>query len=182
MTPSPEPSPQTGARLSDHPHPQPGLRRVTGWLIAAGLLGIAVGVAGLLALAIGYRLPLLPLAAIFLATLTVPLLLLSVLHPQVTVYEQGLWLKPLIWRGSWVPWSALTGLHDHTLIQRGQRTRWDRARDGHLITVAGALPLVYVVVSVMGGLGVRRAFGVATHSHRDYPALLGAIRRNLPRD
>lgn len=177
----PEPSPQTGARLSDHPHPQPGLRRVTGWLIAAGLLGIVAGVVGLLALAIGYRLPLLPLAAIFLATLAAPLLLLSVLHPQVTVYEQGLWLKPLLWRGSWVTWSALAGLHDHTLIQRGQRTRWDRARDGHLITVAGALPPMYAIVGLMAGLGVRRAFGVATHSHRDYAALLGAIRRNLPR-
>ncbi|MEL7674931.1 MAG: hypothetical protein AAGU78_14420 [Chloroflexota bacterium] len=181
MTHPPEPSSDTGARLSDHPHPQPGLRRVTGWLVAAGLLGIAAGVAGLLALAIGYRLPLLPLAAVFLGALAAPLLLLSMLHPQVTVYERGLWLKPLIWRASWVPWGALAGLHDHTLIQRGKRTRWDRARDGHLITVAGALPPVYAVVGLMAGLGARRAFGVATHSHRDYPALLSAIRRHLPR-
>lgn len=181
MTHPPEPSLETGARLSDHPHPQPGLRRVTGWLIAAGLGGIALGAAGLLALAIGYRLPLLPLAAAFLGTLAAPLLLLSVLHPQITVFEQGLWLKPLLWRGSWLPWGALTGLHDHTLIQRDRRTRWERERNGYLITATGALPLVYAVVGLMAGLGARRAFGIAAHSHRDYPALLSAIRRHLPR-
>jgi len=170
----------TGQMLSDHAHPRPALRQVTGWLVAAGLLGIAVGVAGLLALGIGYRLPLLPLAAIFLVTLAAPLLLLSVLHPQITVYERGLWLQPLIWRGSWVPWDALAGLHDHTLIQRGKRARWDQAREGHLITVAGALPAVYAVVGWMAGLGNRRAFGIASHSHREYAALRRVIRQHVP--
>ena len=171
----------TGARLSEHAHPRPALRRVTGWLVGAGLIGIAAGVAGLLALAIGYRLPLLPLAAIFLAALALPLLQLSTLHPAITVYERGLWLKPLLWRGSWIPWGALTGLHDHTLIQRGKRTRWDQAREGHLITVEGALPPVYAVVGRMAGLGGRRAFGITAHSHTDYAALLSVIKRHLPR-
>jgi len=76
----------TGARLSDHAHPRPVLRRITGWLVAAGLVGIGFGIVGLLALGIGYGLPLMPLAAFFLATLAVPLLLLSVLHPHITVY------------------------------------------------------------------------------------------------
>ena len=120
-------SERTGARLSEHAHPRPALRRVTGWLVTAGLIRHWVGVIGLLVLAIGYRLLLLALAAIFLAALAVPLLL-SALHPAITVYERGLWLKPLVWQGSWVPWDALTGLHDHTLIQRGKRTRWDTSR------------------------------------------------------
>ena len=171
----------TGARLSEHAHPRPALRRVTGWLVAAGLIGIVAGVAGLLALAIGYRLPLLALAAIFLAALAVPLLQLSALHPVITVYERGLWLKPLVWRGSWVPWDALTDLHDHTLIQRGKRTRWDASREGHLFTVRGALPPVYAVVGWAAGLGGRRAFGIAAHSHTAYAALLSAIKRHVPR-
>ncbi len=174
-------SERTGARLSEHAHPRPALRRVTGWLVAAGLIGIVVGVIGLLVLAIGYRLLLLALAAIFLAALAVPLLQLSALHPAITVYERGLWLKPLVWQGSWVPWDALTGLHDHTLIQRGKRTRWDTSREGHLITVTGALPVVYAVVGWMAGLGSRRAFGIAAHSHTDYAALLSAIKRHIPR-
>jgi len=170
----------TGAGLSTHAYPRPALRRVTGWLVGAGLAGIGFGVVGLLTLAIGYRLVLLPLAAFFLATLAAPLLLLSVLHPQITVYERGLWLKPLLWRGSWVPWEALTGLHDHTLIQRSRRTRWERPREGHLITVEGALPPVYSIVGWMGGLGNRRAFGIASHSHTDYAALRSAIRGHVP--
>lgn len=171
----------TGARLSDHPHPRPALRRVTGWLIAGGLAGIAVGIAGLLVLGIGYRLPLLVLAAVFLAGLAPPLLLLSALHPRITVYERGLWLQPLLWRGSWVPWDALAGIHDHTLIQRTRRTRWEREREGRLISVAHGLPPIYAVVGRMAGLGRRRAFGIASHSHCDYPALLAAIRRHMPR-
>lgn len=181
MIPIAESELMTGAMLSEHPHPRPALRRVTGWLVGAGLAGIGFGVAGLLALAIGYRLLLLPLAAVFLATLAAPLLLLSVLHPHVTVYERGLWLKPLLWPASWVPWDALTGLHDHTLIQRSSRTRWERAREGHLITVAGALPPVYLVVGWMAGLGNKRAFGIASHSHTGYSALRSAIRQRAPR-
>lgn len=172
----------TGARRSEHAHPRPALRRITGWAVGAGLIGIALGVGGLLALGIGYRLPLMPLAAIFLALLAVPLLLLSVLHPHVTVYERGLWIKPLLWRGSWVPWEAITGLHEHTLIQREKRTRWDRAREGRIITVDQALPPVYAVVGVMAGLGWARGFGIASHSHQDYAGLLSAVRRHMPRD
>ena len=76
---------------------------------------------GLLALGIGYGLPLLPLMAFFLATLAAPLLLLTVLHPQVTVYPDGLWLKPLVWRGTWVPWAAIASIEDHTLIRAGSK-------------------------------------------------------------
>ena len=176
----PHPS-QTGVPLSDHPYPRRAWRRLTGVLAAAGLAGIVFGVAGLLALGLGYGLPLLLLMAIFLAALAVPLLLLTVQHPRVTVYEDGLWLKPLIWPGSWVPWSAIASIEDHTLIRRGQQRDRDREHFGQILVVEGALPPLYTIVGMMAGLGRVRAFGISTYSHADYPRLFNAIQRHKSR-
>jgi len=74
------------------------MRRITGALIALGIGGALVGITGLLVLGIGYGLPLLPLSAVFLAAMLVPLIQLAALHPRVTVYERGLWVKPMLWR------------------------------------------------------------------------------------
>src|SRR5690554_7296136 len=65
-------------------------------------------------------------------------------------------------------------LFPYTTLFRSQ------AREGHLITVAGALPAVYAVVGWMAGLGNRRAFGIASHSHREYAALRRVIRQHVP--
>ena len=171
----------SGDPLSDHPYPRRTWRRLTGWLAAAGLAGIVFGVIGLLALGIGYGLPLLLLMAFFLATLAVPLLLLTVLHPHITVYPDGLWLKPLVWRGTWVPWAAIASIEDHTLIRRGQQRDRDTEHFGQIIVVDGALPPLYAIVGMMAGLGRARAFGISTYSHTDYPRLLNAIQRHKPR-
>ncbi len=125
--------------------------------------------------------PLLPVMAVFLAILAAPLLLLTVLHPHIMVYERGLWIKPLLWRGCWIGWESVACIEDHTLIQRGKRTRWDKARDGHLIVVDEGLPRAFEIVGIMGGLGRERAFGIATHSHVDYKALLNAIQQQKDR-
>lgn len=172
---------RSGVPLSDHPYPRRAWRQLTGVLVAAGLAGIVFGVIGLLALGIGYGLPLLPLMAIFLAALAVPLLLLTVQHPRVTVYEDGLWLQPLVWRGHWVPWAAIASIEDHTLIRRGQARDRDTEHFGQLIVVEGALPPLSAIVGMMAGLGRVRAFGISTHSHADYPRLLNAIQRHKPR-
>jgi hypothetical protein len=163
-----------GALISDHPYPRPALRQVTGWLVALGLIGDAFAVIGLL-------IPLLPLMAIIMAVLDAPLLLLTVLHPHITVYENGLWLKPLLWHGSWLPWEALSRMEDHTLIQRGQQTRRQTPREGRLIVVDRGLPRLYEIVGIMAGLGRVRAFGIASPAHQDYPALFNAIQRHKPR-
>ncbi len=169
-----------GARLAEHGYPHPALRPIMAGLIVFGLAGIAVSVIGLLALAIIYALPLLPLMAFFLATLAMPLLLLSVLHPHITVHEHGLWLKPLVWRGVWVPWEAIARIEDHTLIQRGKSKDRQREHFGQLIVVDAGLPGVYLVVGLMAGLGRVRAFGISTHGHTDYTALRNTIQRRKP--
>lgn len=125
VPPAPRPS---GAPLAVHGHPQPRLRRLSALLIALGLAGAGIGVAGLALLGLIYRLPLLVLAAGFLAILALPLVQLAVMHPQITVYAEGLWLQPLLGRGTWVPWAAIVRLAEHTLIQRGTTKAGQRAR------------------------------------------------------
>jgi hypothetical protein len=171
--------PAYGALLSDHPHPRPALRQIMAGLVALGLIGDVFGVIGLLVLGIGYQLPLLPLIGFFLATLAAPLLLLTVLHPRITVYESGLWIKPLLWPGRWIAWDAVSRIEDHTLIRRGKQTNWAKEHEGQLIVVDHGLPRVYVIVGLMAGLGRVRAFGISTYSHTDYKTLLGAIKRQM---
>lgn len=170
-----------GALIAEHPHPRPALRRITGWLLRLGLAGCAAGIAGLLLLAIIHALPLLGLMALFLAALALPLLQLAVLHPAITVYEDGLWLEPLVGPGVWVPWAAIERIEEHTLIRRGVEKDRQREHFGRLV-VAGGLPRLFAVVGGMAGLGWRvRAFGISTHSHVDYTDLLKTIQRHKGR-
>lgn len=172
---------ERGAWVADHPYPRPALRRLTGLVVTAGLAAAAFGVIGLVVVGVALGLPLLPVMALFLAVLIVPLLLLTVLHPAITVYERGLWLQPLVWRGVWLPWEAITRLEDHTLIRRGKEKDRHVEHFGKLIVVDDGLPRVYVVVGIMAGLGTARAFGISTLGHADYKALLNAIQRHKPR-
>lgn len=170
--------PAWGERLSDHPHPRPFLRRLTALLLALGIAGAVAGVVGLVALGVGYGLPLLPLGAIFLAALIVPLVQLTALHPRVTVYEGGLWVKPLLWRGCWVAWDAIDRLETHTLIRRGTTKAGQREFKGELVVVRRGLSWPFASVGFMAGLGWRtRAFGIAAHSHVDYARLRRAIKQ-----
>lgn len=169
-----------GALISDHPHPRPLLRRLTALALAAGIGGAVLGIAGLLMLGVGYGLPLLLLSVPFLAALLVPLLQLAVMHPQVTVYEGGLWLRPMLGRAIWLAWDDIARLADHTLIRRGQPRPRDREHFGQLVVVERGLPPVFLTVGWMAGLGWRvRAFGISTHSHTDYETLRQAIARGV---
>jgi hypothetical protein len=168
---------ERGALISDHPHPRPALRGLTAILVMAGLFGDVAGVIGLLVMSVILRMPLLPLVAFFLATLCVPLILLAVLHPRVTVYERGLWIRPLIGRGSWVPWDAISRIAPHTLIQRGVTKEHQREHFGQLIVVEHGLAWPFLMVGVMAGLGRVRVFGISTHGQQDYATLHRTIKR-----
>ena len=176
------PDPMRGALLSDHPHPHPWQRTLTAWLVAAGLAGEVFGAIGLLVLAIGYDLPLMAIMIPFLLTLVPPLVMLSTLHPRVTVYEGGLWVQPLVWRGCWVPWDAVARVEDHTLIRRGKMKDRQREHFGQLIVVERGLTWPFAAVGLMSGLGWQtRAFGISTIAHVDYDGLKRAILREMAR-
>jgi hypothetical protein len=171
-----------GALLSDHPHPHPVLRRITRGLVAAEIVADIAGVIGLLLLGVVYGLPLMPVIALFLAGMLIPLLQLAIMHPAITVYENGLWLQPMLTGGRWIPWEAVVVVADHTLIRRGTTKDRQREHFGQLIIVDDGLPRVYAVIGGLAGYGWRtRAFGISTHSHTDYKTLLNAIQKHKRR-
>ncbi len=130
-----------------------------------------------------FGLYLLPLMAVFLLILTLPLIQLAVMHPQITVYERGLWIAPLLWPASWITWDAITRIEDHTLIRRIENKSGQLEHDGHLIIVTHGLPWPYQVIGGMAAFGWRtRAFGIATHAHHDYKTILNTIQRYKPRE
>ncbi len=179
--PTPTPPAERGALLSEHTHPRPRLRRLTGWLLALGLAGMAFGALGLFVFGLGYQMPLLLLAIPFLIVLGGPLVQLAVMHPHIRVYERGLWLKPLLWPPSWVDWEAIRSTEKHTLIRRGVQKEGQREHFGQLIVVERGLPWPYRVVAGMAGLGWdKHAFGISTYGHTDYKKLLNAIQRHKP--
>ncbi|NDJ77231.1 MAG: hypothetical protein GYB65_13335 [Chloroflexi bacterium] len=172
---------ERGDLVSEHPYPRPLARRLTAVMVLLGLVGVGLGIIGLLVAGIGLGLPLLPLMAIFLAVLALPLLLLTVLHPHITVYEHGLLLQPLLWPGCWLPWDAIARIEEHTLIRRGKEKDHHQDHTGELIVVEQELPRVYVAVGIMAGLGLSRAFGISTYGHTDYAKLRSAIHKHKPR-
>lgn len=176
-----EHEPSRGAWISDHPHPRPAQRGLTAVLAALGMAGVLIAGTGVLALSAIYRLPLMPLMVIFLLALFPALLLLTVLHPRVTVYERGLWVKPLLWPGCWVAWDAISRIADHTLIRRGTTKAHQKEQFGQLIVVRRGLSIPFLAVGIMGGLGRVRAFGISTLSHREYETLVAAIRSSQDR-
>jgi hypothetical protein len=174
--------PLRGELISDHHSPRPWQRGLTAILVVLGLAGILIAVIGLLALSLIYGLLLLPLMAIFLLALVPPLLLPTVLHPRVTVFERGLWIMPVLWSGCWVDWEHITRVTDHTLIRRGTTKRGQIEHFGRLIVVDRGLSLPFLVVGIMAGLGRVRAFGISTLGQTEYERLRDTIERTHPQD
>jgi len=179
--PSPR-RPERGALISEHPALHRWRRGLTAILVRLGLAGILIAVIGLLALSLIYGLPLLPVMALFLLALIPPLLLPTVLHPTVTVYETGLWITPLLWSGCWIEWADITRIADHTLIRRGTTKRGQTEHFGRLIVVDRGLSRPFLVVGIMAGLGRARAFGISTLGQQDYERLLKLIEQKISRN
>ncbi len=167
--------------ISSHPHPNPSVRRLVGWLAAVGLLGVVFGTIGLLLIGFGYGLPLTIVMIPFLWGLSAPLLLLTSLHPVIIVEEEGLRLKPLVFPASFVQWDAIVELKEHSLLKpppTTKRGRRKKAAKGHMI-VATRLPIHYRVVGLFAGVGFRPVFAISDHTHQDYLQLYREIKKSI---
>jgi hypothetical protein len=172
--------------ISSHPRLNPGRQRFAGCMARLGLLGAGLGVVGLLAVGIGYGLPLLILMIPFLIGLSVPLLTLTSLHPAITIEDGGLRLTPLVWKSSFVGWQDVERLTTHTLLKPAPPERYQRRRkgaavhSGHMLVARrGALPWHYCVVGVMAGFGWRPVFAVSNQTHTEYEKLHRELRQRL---
>src|SRR4051794_24169185 len=97
-----------GDIISEHHYPHPAIRR-----IIAGLLAIALVIdvlALIVELVLGFLAgPLLFAMAGFTAILLIPLLMRTVLHPEIELTANGLTLHPMIWKAQFVAWENLAG-------------------------------------------------------------------------
>jgi hypothetical protein len=173
----------------EYRHPQPRQRRALARLTALLLVlltavslvqvGLAIALGGLLFFG----------TAFLTALLMLPLLLQSVLHPEITLTPEGLRLHPLLWRPQSVPWSALKGMAAHPLIRdnalmgRILHGKKYRPREGQVILVerGAGLSILYWMLAWLVGAQTCAAFAISSTTHTRYEALLKAITAHCPR-
>jgi hypothetical protein len=125
------------------------------------------------------------ISAAFTATLLIPLVLQSVLHPEIRLSADGIWLRPMLWREQFVPRRALLRCAPHPLISSSEANaalerllfgRKHRRREGYAIIVArDALPPPYRLLARLADAPDAAAFAISNTTHRNYDQLCQAI-------
>ncbi len=163
------------------------MRRALARLTALSLVLCSLAVLAQLLLAVlsGALGVLFAISAAFTATLLIPLVLQSVLHPEIRLSADGIWLRPMIWREQFVPRRALLRCAPHPLIASSEANaalerllfgRGHRRREGCAIIVArDALPPPYRLLARLAGAPEAAAFAISSTTHRDYDRLGQAI-------
>jgi len=172
--------------ISVHHYPHPRIRRlITGLHLVALILAVVAIVVELgLGVVAG---PLLFGMALFTAIMLIPLLMRTVLHPEIELTADGLTLHPMIWKAQFVPWKAIIGKTEHPLLFNNEATgrllygKRYRPREGMVIVVndgARLLP-IYRILGSVAGAGNRSAFAISSTTHTGYEVLRDAILQHL---
>lgn len=173
--------------VSVHHYPRPAVRRISAGLLAVALMidSLALIVEFVLGFLAG---PLFFGMAVFTAILLIPLLMRTVLHPEIELTANGLTLHPMIWKAQFVSWENLKGRVEHPLIFNDEATgrllhgKNYRPREGMVIVVedsAGLLPF-YRIIGGVAGAGNHPAFAISSTTHTDYGRLRDAFGQHLP--
>ena len=173
--------------ITVHRYPRPWLRQLERAALVLALILAVVAI--ILEIAVAFVAgPLLCGMAVFTAILLIPLLLRTVLHPEVDIVADGLVLYPMLWPAQSVPWDALTGITLHPLIFNDEvmgRTLHGknyRPREGAVILVSpdARLWFPYRIIGGVAGAGNTPAFAISSTTHTDYAELVAAIRQHAP--
>jgi hypothetical protein len=170
----------------EYRYPRPRLRRVVARLLALSLSLAALAVLGQLILAISGR-PLFGVSALITATLMIPLVMRTVMHPEIQVTGEGVRLVPMLWQAQSIPWTAITGIVSHPLVYnddamgRVLHGKNYRPREGVVILVRrdSGLLAFYRLVGNVAGEGNTPAFALSSTTHMNYAELLDTIRAHL---
>ncbi|GAB4546050.1 MAG: hypothetical protein OHK0023_05250 [Anaerolineae bacterium] len=170
-------------------HPIPAFRRASARLIALGLFLIAAALIGQLWLAITFNAIaiLICFSGLITLILAIPLLVQTVLHPEITLTDDSLILRPMLWRAERVPLTALVKMTRHPLLpDAAAYSGFDRLmlgkhrqpQQGAAIILADANavnPLYRIVGSLVNVRGA--AFAISTATHSDYADLKAELSR-----
>lgn len=122
----------------------------------------------------------------FTALLFIPLLAQSVLYPEITVTDDGLLLRPMVWRAQFVPRASIAGIaanpfiRDNPALGRLLHGRNYRPREGMVVLVNGSarlLPFYRLIAPLVGGNTLRAPYGFAlsNRAQANYAALARVI-------
>lgn len=180
--------------ISQHRSPHPRLRWITARLLALGLIVMGSAVVLQIVLAIVLAVSGLPGwlflgTAFFTAVLTIPLLMGTVIHPEVSITREGILVQPMIWRSQLVDWDAIQGTAPHPLIFNDEGTgqllygKRYHPREGLIILVRkkGGLSPLYRLLAGIAGSGHLSAFGISSTTHTDYETLVSQIEAHTSR-
>lgn len=170
---------------SHHHHPKRRLNTAIqyGALFITGLLTMAAPLLVLLAIFGPPGGSALVLAAILTLMLAAPVLMLTAYTPAVTVSEEAITLRPVIWRERVIPWAQVTAVKVYPLLpsQYEEVTRRVavgrqnyRPADGVMLVIPG-LPLQYHIVGFFAGERGKSAIALTNRAHTDYDTLLQAV-------
>src|SRR5258708_1286255 len=172
--------------ITVHRYPRTWLRQIerVGLALALIVAILAIILEITLAFVAG---PLLCGMAVFTAILLIPLLMRTVLHPEIDVTADGLLLRPMLWSSQFVAWRDLTQIIAHPLVVndpamgRTLHGKNYRPREGGLCRVRprGGLSPVYRLGGGLAGARTAPAFAIPSTTHTDYPVLLDAIRAHV---
>jgi len=163
----------------DHPHPQRERLVQYGALTVTGLMLLAIVLQLVLAL-LGAPGGLFVITALLTLLLALFILRLTVATPAVTVSEDGLEIRPLIWRSHFVAWEAVRAIKDYTLLpdegaETGRRAivgrRKYRPAEGKMLVIP-ALPRHYCITGVLAGEGFVPVIAVTNRTHTEYDKLV----------
>jgi hypothetical protein len=171
--------------VSEHRYPRPLVRRLVSRLLAVTIALAVVSIAEvILALFVS---PLLCGIAFFTAILVIPLLQRSVLHPEITVTDDGLYVQPMIWRAQLVPWDCVAEIVAHPLVYNdeamGRVLHGKRYVPRQAVVVIvksdAGVWLIYRLIGALAGAGNRPGFALSSTTHTSYDALIQTIRGRL---
>ena len=172
---------------AEYRFPRPGVRRFVARLLALSLISAALAVVAQLVLAL-FVTPLICGTAFLTAVLSVPLLLRTVLHPEISVSQTGLTLHPMLWPAQFVAWDALIDIVTHPLVYNDEAMgrvlhgKNYRPRQGAVVVLSTAARVwpMYRLVGQVAGAGNCPAFAISSTTHSNYDTLIDTIRRHIP--
>ncbi|MDX1991092.1 MAG: hypothetical protein SF029_01800 [bacterium] len=175
-------------RPSTHIHPKPALNRMIqiGAMIAVVLLVIAapLQVALLLIGAPGCGFI---LSAFLTLLLALPVLMLTAVAPGVTVSDEGITLKPTVWKERFVRWEDVQAVKPFPLLPSPESEtnrkavvgrRNYRPAEGIMLVIPG-LPPQYRIAGFFAGERAQPIIALTSRAHSDYDKLVKVVESHV---
>jgi hypothetical protein len=165
------------------------MNRLAHHLAGVLMLALVIGMPFQIFLAAALGAPLFLLTAPISLLLLLPLAMYTSATPEITLTDQGLQIRPVLWRLQQVRWDQVSEVKDYTLLpdQDAEVTRrYAVGRKNYkpaegLMLVIPSLPLQYRATGFFAGEGFKPVIAVTNRSHTNYRYLAEQVKRHSAR-